>query len=322
MTPGTPMKTISIITPVYNEEVNIEECYRQVTNLFNTTLSQYALEHIWCDNASTDRSPEILRRLAKSDKRVKVIFNSRNFGIMRSTFNGLKSANGDGIVVFFPADLQDPVSVISQFVEKWEQGYEVVHGKRKNRVEGFIGSKIKLFYYRILSIFSEIEIPQNVSIFQFIDRKVLHALCEHEDSNPHISNLIANCGFRTIPVYYEWLPRARGKAKNRIFDQLDQALNSLISFSKAPMRIVLASGFGISFLSVLYALYTLLVTVYVRSQGGEVASVGIPTVIVALFFLSGIQLFILGVLGEYIAAIHFQVRKRPMVVERERLNFN
>lgn len=316
------MRTISIITPVYNEEENVEECYRQVADLFSKRLSRYSFEHIFCDNASADRTQEILRRLARSDRRVKVIFNSRNFGIMRSTWNGLCSASGDGVVVLFPADLQDPASVIAQFVEKWEEGYDVVYGRRSNRVEAFFWKIPKLLYYRILSAFSDIDIPRNVAVFQFIDRKVLLALLKHEDSDPHLPNLIANCGFTTASVDYEWLPRARGKAKNRIFSQIDQALNSLISFSKAPMRIALVGGFTISIGSVAFALYTFIITLYERSHGGEVASAGIPTVIVALFFLSGIQLFILGVLGEYIAAIHFQVRKRPMVIERERLNFD
>ena len=314
-------KLISIVTPVYNEEKNVERCYTAVKALFENELAAYDREHIFCDNSSTDDTQAVLRALAKDDPALKLIFNARNFGILRSSFNALMATNGDGVVALFPVDLQDPVEVIPQFVKAWEEGHQVVYGARENRLETPAVRSIKNFYYSLVSRFSEIQIPRNVASFQFLDRKVVEALRKFDDYYPHLPNLIASCGFKRKEVLYTWRARVSGFSKNTVYHLIDEALNSLISFSKVPMRLCLAVGLGIALLSMGFAFLTFLIVVFRMVMGEFAPPPGIPTVIIALFFLAGVQLFVLGVLGEYIAAVHFQVRKRPLVIESERVNF-
>lgn len=308
---------VSVVTPCYNEEANVEECHRALKEVFARDLPGYDVEHIFCDNASTDGTVGILRRLAHDDPAVKVVLNARNYGPFRSTFNGLRYATGDAIVVMFAADLQDPPEVIVDFVREWRAGHEVVWGVRGKREENAVMRGVRKLYYRMVSRFAGIDIPLDVGEFQLIDRKVLHALLEHEDYYPYIRGMIANCGFRTKGVSYVWRARRRGFSKNRLYHLVDQGLNGLISFTNLPMRIAMFVGFTIAFASFTYAAFTMAVSLI---RHGEISVPGIPTLIVALFFFGGVQLMFLGIIGEYVSAIHFQVRKRPLVVERERLN--
>lgn len=312
-------KTITVVTPCYNEEANVEDCHRSLAAVFAKDLPGYALEHIFCDNASTDGSVEVLRALAAGDPTVKVVVNARNYGPFRSTFNGLRHATGDAVVVMFAADLQDPPEVVADFVREWEAGAEVVFGVRSQREEGFVMHGVRKTYYRMVSRFAGIDIPLDVGEFQLIDRQVLAALLEHDDYYPYIRGMIANCGFRTKGVPYVWRARKRGFSKNRLYHLVDQGLNGLISFTNLPMRIAMFAGFGIALLSFLYALFTIAANLIAH---GGLTVPGIPTLIVALFFFGGVQLMFLGIIGEYVSAIHFQVRKRPLVVERERINLD
>jgi polyisoprenyl-phosphate glycosyltransferase len=287
--------------------------------MFAGELSAYDYEHIFADNASTDSTPEILRRMAAADKNVRVILNARNFGPFRSDFNALLSARGDAVMVFFAADQQDPPEVIPEMVRKWEAGFEVVYGIRANREEGFIMRTTRRLYYRLVRRFAEIDIPPDAGEFQLVDRKIVEQLAKVEDYYPFIRGLIANCGFKRVGVPYTWKARRRGLSKNRLYHLFDQGLNGLISFTNVPMRLCLLAGISISLLSTLIAALSAAVNLlYFR----RLAPPGIPTLIVAVFFFGGVQLFFLGVLGEYLSAIQGQVRKRPLVIERERINFD
>jgi polyisoprenyl-phosphate glycosyltransferase len=310
-------KLISVVTPVFNEAENVTECYEALQRVF-AQLPAYDYEHIFCDNASTDGTVRIVKEFAARDPRVKLIVNARNFGPFASTFNALLAATGDAVVVLLAADLQDPPEIILQFVRHWEEGYEVVYGIRANREEGFVMRAIRKSYYRLVSRFAGIEIPLDVGEFQLIDRVVLDALRQCDDYYPYIRGLIASCGFRAIGVPYTWRARKRGLSKNRLYHLTDQALNGLISFTNVPMRLCLFAGFILACLSLAVAFITFAVNLLFYRK---LAPAGIPTLVVAIFFFSGVQLFFFGVLGEYISAIHFQVRKRPLVVERERVNF-
>ena len=312
-------RTITVVTPCFNEEANVEECHASLAAVFAKSLPGYALEHVFCDNASTDGSVEVLRGLAAADPTVKVVVNARNYGPFRSTFNGLRHATGDAVVVMFAADLQDPPEVVADFVREWEAGAEVVFGVRNQREEGLVMRGVRKTYYRMVSRFAGIDIPLDVGEFQLIDRKVLAALLEHDDYYPYIRGMIANCGFRTKGVPYVWRARKRGFSKNRLYHLVDQGLNGLISFTNLPMRIAMFAGFGIALLSFLYALFTIAANLVAH---GGLTVPGIPTLIVALFFFGGVQLMFLGIIGEYVSAIHFQVRKRPLVVERELINLD
>src|SRR5438132_7727415 len=313
-----PKKLISIITPCFNESDNVEDCYNVVRQLFADRLPNYDYEHIFCDNASTDNTADILRTLAATDARVKVILNSRNFGPFCSNFNGLMASQGHAVVVFLAADQQDPPELIPEFVRRWEEGYQVVYGVRKKREEGFLMCRIRKLYYWVVSTFANIHIPANAGEFQLVDRVIVDALRQFDDYYPYIRGMIANCGFKSTGIEYTWRARKKGFSKNRLIHLIDQGLNGLVSFTKVPLRLCLLTGFLLALCSIIFAVFSLFIHLL---REGPLAPPGIPTLIVAIFFFSGVQLFFFGILGEYICAVHFQVRKRPLVIEKERINF-
>jgi glycosyltransferase involved in cell wall biosynthesis len=314
------MALISIISPCYNEEENVETCYNAVLALFapGGALARHEREHIFSDNASQDGTVEILRRLAAKDPAMKVILNARNFGPFRSNFNALRYATGDAILVFLPVDLQDPPELIPEMVGHWENGIEVVAGARANREETLVLRACRRIFYRLVNTLSDFEIPENVGEFQLIDRKVWEVVVSHRDHYPYIRGIIASAGFRRLILPYRWQARKRGISKNNALRLIDQALNGIFSFTDVPMRVSSLLGFVLASLALLYALFTILLSLLHTGQ----APAGTKTIIVALFFFSGVQLMFIGMLGEYITAIHAQVRRGPMVVERERININ
>ena len=311
-------KKISIVTPCFNEEAGIAECVATVADIFRNELPDYDLEHIFCDNASTDRTLSILKELARANRSIKIIVNSRNFGILKNTYNGVLHATGDAVVLFLPADLQDPPALIPQFVKLWEQGYEIVYGLRSERDEDFLVRSARKLYYRLLSKVTYVQYPPDAGDFQLVDRKVHDAMRRIDDAQPFMRMMTFESGFRSIGVKYRWLARKHGKSHNRWSHMFEQGLNGIISFSGAPVRVALIAGFLISLLSILYA-----IGVVVFALLGRIHSpAGIPTLIAALFFFGGVQMFFVGILGEYILAIYNQVRRRPLVVERELVNFD
>jgi glycosyltransferase involved in cell wall biosynthesis len=312
------MARISIISPCYNEEENVQACYDAVFTLFapGGPLALHEREHIFSDNASQDGTVEILRRLAAKDPAMKVILNARNFGPFRSNFNALRYATGDAILVFLPVDLQDPPELIPEMISHWENGIEIVAGARANREETLALRACRRIFYRLVNTLSDFEIPENVGEFQLIDRKVWEVVVSHRDHYPYLRGIIASAGFRRLILPYTWKARKRGISKNNALRLIDQALNGIFSFTAVPMRIGSLLGFVLASLALLYAVFTLLLSLLHIGQ----APAGTQTIIVALFFFSGVQLMFIGMLGEYITAIHAQVRRGPIVVERERIN--
>ncbi|PPB81567.1 glycosyltransferase involved in cell wall biosynthesis [Albidovulum inexpectatum] len=310
------MKKISIVSPCFNEEDNVETCYRTVREIFERDLPGYEREHIFVDNASTDRTVEILRRIAAEDPCVKVIVNSRNFGVYRSTFNGLRHATGDATLCMLPVDLQDPPELLPEFVKLWESGYDVVAGARSTREEGFFLRTARKAFYRIVNALSDFELSPDVGEFQLIDRKVLDAVLAHDDNYPYIRGIIASVGFRKVIIPYTWRARKRGMSKHSMMMLTDQALNAIFAFTRAPLRFCSLAGFGIAIFSILFSI----VSVVLWFLGVGDAPRGTTTIIVALFFLSGVQLLFIGLMGEYITAIHNQVRGGPCVIEKELIN--
>jgi glycosyltransferase involved in cell wall biosynthesis len=311
------MKTISIVTPCYNEEENVRDCYAAIKAIFDEQLTGFVREHIFCDNASTDATPDILKALAAEDPNVRVIMNARNFGPARSTFNGVMAASGDAVLLFMPADMQDPPALIPQFVALWQAGNDIVYGIRANREEGALMRWTRNAYYQTISKLSSVKIPPNTGDFQLVDRSVVESMRRIDDSYPFMRIMTFECSSRVVGVEYRWLARKKGISKNRISSLLDQGLNGLTTFTSAPLRGCLYVGFLISVISILYSVVTLVAGL----AGGHPATAGIMTLIVALFFFGGVQLFVLGMLGEYVLAIYAQVRHKPLVFERERLNF-
>lgn len=310
------MKTISIVSPCFNEEDNVEECYETVRALFAAEMPGYRCEHVFVDNASTDRTVEILRGIAERDPNVRVVVNARNFGVFRSTFNGLRYASGDAVLVMLPVDLQDPPELIPEFVRLWEQGYEVVAGARLTREEGFFLRTARMAFYRIVNGLSDFELTPGVGEFQLVDRKVMDAVLAHNDNYPYIRGILASVGFKRIIRPYTWKARKRGLSKHNLPMLTDQALNAIFAFTRAPMRFCTLAGVTVSALCLLFSL----LSVIAYFVNPELAPRGTTTIIVSLFFLSGIQLLFIGMLGEYITSVHNQVRGGPMVIERERMN--
>ncbi|MEZ5779730.1 MAG: glycosyltransferase family 2 protein [Paracoccaceae bacterium] len=312
------MKRISVVSPCYNEEDNVESCYETVRNIFRNDLPEYEREHIFIDNASSDRTVEILRELAARDPSVKIVVNARNFGVFRSTFNGLQYATGDATLVMLPVDLQDPPELLPEFVKLWESGYDVVAGARSTREEGLVLRSARKTFYRIVNALSDFELSPDVGEFQLIDRKVLEAVLRHNDHYPYIRGIIASVGFRKVIIPYTWKARKHGVSKHSLMMMTDQALNAIFAFTRAPLRFCTFVGFGIAILSILFSIFSVFAWIF----GIGVAPRGTTTIIVALFFLSGIQLLFIGMLGEYITAIHNQVRGGPAVIEREKINIS
>jgi glycosyltransferase involved in cell wall biosynthesis len=311
-------KTISVVTPTFNEEEGIRKCYQTLKDIMDSQLPGYRREHIFCDNSSTDRTVAILKDIGASDPSVKIIVNSRNFGVIRNTYNGVMNATGDAVILFLPADLQDPPELIPEFVKLWEQGYEIVYGIRARREEPFLWRTIRHTYYRIISKLSYVDYPPDVGDFQLVDRKVLNAMKQFEDSYPFMRMMPFECGFRAVGVPYTWRAREFGVSRNKLSQLVDQGFAGLIAFSNAPIRIAFFFGLVVSVCSILYAT----VLFFLKIAGFDIGPWGIPTLVIAVFFFGGIQLIFAGFLGEYIVSIFNQVRRRPLVVERERINFD
>lgn len=312
------MKTISIVTPCYNEEMNVRHCYEAVRALFVDELADYRREHIFCDNASADRTSDILRDIAACDSDVKIILNARNFGPMRSNYNGVMAATGDAVVLLVPADMQDPPELIPQFVKLWAEGAEIVYGIRRLREENALMRMVRNSYYRLLAGLSEYRLPPGVGDFQLVDRKVVEAMRQIEDAYPFMRMMTFECGFKSVGVPYKWVKRRRGISGNSLTNLVDQGMNGLVTNTLAPLRLLLFGGFAIAGAALLYAFFNLILgIIFYRS----VAAPGVMTIITAVFFFGGVQLFSIGVLAEYVLAIYAQVRRKPVVFERERINF-
>lgn len=311
------MKKLSIITPCYNEELNVEICALELKKVMKEKLPEYDYEHIFSDNASEDSTLEKLRLIASVDSHIKVISNSRNVGPFRNMWNAMKSATGDAIVPLLPADLQDPPSIIPEFVKKWESGFLVTYGVRTNRQESFLMRVLRGTYYRIIKRFASAVIPINSGEFLLADKKVVDSVLSVDDQYPYIRGLIAQTGVKSSSVSYTWVKRERGKSKNNFIALIDQAINGFVSTSRTPARLALLGGFTLSILGFVYGLLTIFLAI--NSEGR--APVGIPTIIIGIFLLGGIQLFFLGLIGEYVLSVHGQVRRTPPMFEIERINF-
>jgi len=311
------MKKLSIITPCYNEEVNVEICAFELKKVMKEKLPEYDYEHIFSDNASEDSTLEKLRVIASKDFHIKVISNSRNVGPFRNMWNAMKSATGDAVVPLLPADLQDPPSIIPEFVRKWESGYLVTYGVRTNRQESFFMRMLRGIYYRVIKRFASAVIPLNSGEFLLADKKVVESVLSVDDQYPYIRGLIAQTGVKSSSVSYTWVKRKRGKSKNNFIALIDQAINGFVSTSRTPARLALLGGFTLAILGFIYGLLTIFLAI--NSEGK--APVGIPTIIIGIFLLGGIQLFFLGLIGEYVLSVHGQVRRTPPMFEIERVNF-
>ncbi len=308
---------LTIITPCYNEELSVVDCAREVQKVMSSRLPKIKYEHIFIDNASTDGTVRELRKIANGSKNVKVIVNSRNVGPFRNMYAAMAKASGRAIIPMLPADLQDPADKIPDLYQEWTKGYLVVYGERTNRQESLIMRALRGLYYRIVRTMSETEIPLNSGEFMLIDRRISDEICKLGDHYPYIRGLVAQSTSNSTSVPYVWGVRKKGKSKSNFLALIDQAINGFVSTSRAPARIALLGGFFISGLGFLAGLWSFTASLF----DAPTALQGIPTLIVALFFFGGIQLFFLGLIGEYVLSIHAQVRRLPQEFEVESINF-
>ena len=310
------MKKLSIVTPCFNEEANIQEVYEKVKVVL-ATLPQYSYEHLFIDNASTDRTVNILRELAKQDARVKIIVNARNFGPVRSPIYALMQTTGDAVIGIV-ADLQDPPELIRDFVARWEEGFKVVMAVKRKSDEGFFIGTVRRSYYKVLRKISDVELVENYTGFGLCDKHVVEILRDVNDPYPYIRGLIAEIGFASAKVPYDQPRRRKGTTKNNFFSLYDMAMLGLTSYSKLPLRLATMFGFfsaAVSFaVGIIYLIYKLFYW--------DSFSLGLAPLVTGMFFLGSVQVFFLGILGEYVGSIHTRILKRPLVVERERINFD
>jgi polyisoprenyl-phosphate glycosyltransferase len=310
------MKHISIVTPCYNEAENVQELYDRVKGIM-LSISGYDYEHIFIDNASTDKTVEILRCIAAKDRNVKVIINTRNFGHIRSSYHAFVNALGDA-VIHIVADLQDPPEMILDFIRKWEEGYKIVIGVKEKSEESPLFFAIRKMYYTLIGKLSDIELIKNFTGFGLYDRKVMEILRQIDDPYPYFRGLICDIGFERAEIPYVQPARRRGFTKNNFYTLYDMAMLGITNHSKVPLRLATMTGFAVAMLSLFVALgYFVYKLIF-----WDNFSVGIAPLVIGLFFFSSVQLIFIGIIGEYIGAIHTQVLKRPLVIEKERINFD
>lgn len=308
-------KLITIVSGTFNEEANVRTLCEEVRKVMET-LVDYDYEHLIIDNASTDNTATILREIAAADRRVKVILNTRNFGGIRSGYHVFLQARGD-VVIPIVADLQDPPAMIPTFLEKWREGYKVVIAVKASSRENPIVFRLRKAYYRFLSKMSDVPLIENFSGFGLYDQKVIEILRQLNDPYPYVRGLIADVGFPAARVEYVQQARRRGRSKSSFFTLYDNAMLGLTSYSKLPLRLATFIGFVTGGISLLVGLFYLIYKLLYWNN----FSVGAAPVVVGLFFVGSVQMIFLGVLGEYIGAIYTQVLNRPLVIEKERINF-
>ena len=308
-------RLISVVTPCYNEEGNAREMYEAIKAIF-AVRPQYRYEHIFIDNGSKDGTARILRQLAASDSNVKVILNTRNFGHVRSGYYALLQARGDAVIAL-ACDFQDPPELIPDFLAKWEAGSKVVLGVKESAEESGVFYAIRERYYRTLASISDIELVKQSTGFGCFDQAVIEALRRIDDPYPYFRGLIAEIGFEPAIVTYRQPARKRGISSQNFYTLYDLAFLGVVNHSKVPLRLATMSGFALAAISLLVALGYLMAKLLFWNQ----FSLGIAPILIGFFFLTSVQLFFIGIVGEYIGSIYTQVRHHPHVFEKERINF-
>ena len=297
------MKKITIMTPCYNEEGNVEYLYLRVKEVFNQ-LPNYEYEHLFIDNASQDKTVDELKKIAQKDPRVKVIVNARNFGPVRSGYYGILQCYGDA-VIFMVADLQDPPELILEFVKKWEEGYKVVKAVKTPMKEGaFFYSARQIFYY-LMDNLSDIKVTRNFTGFGLYDQKVINVLREINDPYPYFRGLIEELGFESFSFEYQQQRRKRGISSYNFYRYYSEAMLGITSHSQVPLRLATILGFALSLLSLLVALGYLIA----KLLFWDYFPLGTAPVTVGLFLIASVQLFFIGIIGEYIGLMHMRILK-------------
>lgn len=309
-------KKISVVIPTYNEEGNVKPLARAIVNVMENELPEYDYEILFIDNHSKDNTRLFLRQLCGDNKKIKAIFNARNFGQIRSPVYGLKQAQGD-CVIRMCADFQDPVEMIPKFVREWEKGWKIVIGIKKSSKEKKMMYWIRTLYYKLIRKITDIDHIEHFTGFGLYDKAFVDVVRQLHDPMPYLRGIIAELGFDYKAIPYEQQRRKEGKSKNNFYSLYDYAMIGITSYSKVVLRMATFVGFivgGISFVAGI--VYFILKLLY-----WDRFSAGVAPLLIGVFFLGSMQLFFIGFLGEYVLSINTRVLDRPLVVEELRLNF-
>jgi len=309
-------KAVTVVVPTYNEQENIPLVYQRLTDLFKNKLSQYNLEILFIDNCSTDSSREQILALTKEDKCVKAIFNARNFGFSRSTFYGLTQATGDCAILMF-ADMQDPPELIPEFLAEWEAGYKIVIGVKSRSRENPIMFQVRRIYYFLLRKISEIEHIEQYNGFGLYDRSFIKVIKNLDDSLPYLRGIVAELGFRRKEIPYIQEKRQHGKTKFNFIKLYDVAMLGITSYSKVVMRLATLIGFFVAIISLAVATFTFVYKIF----HWDAYPIGNAAISIGVFFFGAVQLFFVGLLGEYVLSINTRTMHHPLVIEERRINF-
>lgn len=309
-------KKISVMIPCYNEEENALPIYEAVRDELRKSCPQYDYEILFIDNKSRDNTRAIIRQICAEDPNVKAIFNIRNFGQFNSPYYGMIHTTGD-CTISICADFQDPVELIPRFVAEWEQGYKIVIGRKTRSKENKLFYFLRGCYYKLIKRMSSVEQIEQFTGFGLYDKSFIDVLRRLDDPTPFIRGIVAELGSERKEIEYTQPQRRAGKTHNNWYSLYDAAMLSFTSYTKVGLRLATFGGFAVSVLSFLIALYYLVMKLlyWDRFVAGNIP------ILIGVFFLGGIQLFFIGLVGEYIMSINARVMHRPLVVEEERINF-
>lgn len=310
------MKKISVMIPCYNEEENARPIYEAVRDELKKNCPSYDYEILFIDNKSQDKTREILRSICAEDKHVKAIFNMKNFGQFNSPYHAMLQSTGDCTITMC-ADFQDPVEMIPKFVKEWENGYKIVIGKKTKSEENPIIYRLRGLYYKIVRKMSTIDFIEQFTGFGLYDKSFIDVLRDLKDPTPFMRGIVAELGPERKEIEYTQPKRRAGKTHNNWYTLFDASMLSFTSYTKVGMRVAEIFGFLVAFASIAIGLIYLILKLCMW----DYFQAGYAPMMIAIFFLGGIQMFFLGFLGEYVMAMNTRIMNRPLVVEEERLNF-
>lgn len=310
------MKKVSVLIPCYNEEENVVPMSEAIVNLFENELSQYDYELLFIDNDSKDKTRELLRKICEQNKHIKAIFNAKNFGQFNSPYYGILQTTGD-CTISMVCDFQDPIELIPQYLQEWENGYKIVIGIKTSSKESPIMYHLRGLYYKLVKKFSDVEQIEHFTGSGLYDREFVEVLRNLKDPTPFLRGIVAELGFRRKEIPYEQPKRRAGKTSNNFYRLYDAAMLSITSYTKVGLRFCTFVGILTGMISFIIGIvYLILKLVFWNSF-----QAGMAPILIGMFMLGAIQLFFIGMIGEYVLSINQRVMNRPLVIEEERLNF-
>ena len=310
------MKTISIVVPCYNEEENVQAMADALRDTFRQQLKEYRYEIIFIDNDSSDRTRDIIRTLCSEDKGIKGIFNAKNFGQFNSPYYAMLQSTGD-CTILMAADFQDPVEMIPRFVLEWEYGYKIVIGIKSASQENKLMYWLRGCYYKMIKKLSDVEQIEQFTGFGLYDKDFIQVLRDLDDPTPFLRGIVAELGYRRKEIPYTQPRRRAGKTSNNFYRLYDAAMLSITSYTKAGLRLATIFGSFCSLVSIIVAFVYLVMKLLYWDR----FPAGMAPLLIGMCFLGSVQIFFIGMVGEYVLSINQRVMKRPLVVEEERLNF-